>query len=400
MARNNTTNSKGPFGFLNPTTRYVKATGSPGAKPAVNGAKSGGPPDEDVWGSAGIYHLWRSRDNRKGRHAILGMYKKIPTRIAEDHVARHSLNHPHATDTLRESMRGIGKMFVRYPVWDVSYDVALIFTLGSVIWVINGFFVWLPVQYPSTRFSGEVTTGGGITAFIGATVFEFGSILLMLEAVNENKTDCFGWALEEAFESRGVLLRPAPEECDHHHSVKQKFLSDPTSSEKENHGRTWEWWPTWHELKTHYFRELGFLACLSQFIGATIFWIAGFTSLSPIYESLSVRATNGAYWSTQVIGGTGFIISSWLFMVETQSKWYIIAPTVLGWHIGFWNLVGALGFTLCGALTLGFASENETASYVSVYATFIGSLAFLIGSAIQWYESLDKYPISVEKKMK
>lgn len=35
-----------------------------------------------------------------------------------------------------------------------------------------------------------------------------------------------------------------------------------------------------------------------------------------------------------------------LFMLETQSKWYIPAPGVLGWHIGFWNLIGALGFTV------------------------------------------------------
>jgi hypothetical protein len=29
-----------------------------------------------------------------------------------------------------ESLRGLRKMLVRYPVWDVSYDVAVIFTLG------------------------------------------------------------------------------------------------------------------------------------------------------------------------------------------------------------------------------------------------------------------------------
>lgn len=58
---------------------------------------------------------------------------------------------------------------------------------GSVIWVINGFFVWLPLAAPSTEFSGEADVGGGWTAFIGATIFEFGSVLLMLEAVNEKR---------------------------------------------------------------------------------------------------------------------------------------------------------------------------------------------------------------------
>ena len=33
-------------------------------------------------------------------------------------------------------------------------------------------------------------------------------------------------------------------------------------------------------------------------------------------------------------------------MLETQKKWYLPAPGVLGWHIGLWNLIGAFGFTV------------------------------------------------------
>ena len=33
-------------------------------------------------------------------------------------------------------------------------------------------------------------------------------------------------------------------------------------------------------------------------------------------------------------------------MLETQPKWYVPAWEVLGWHIGFWNLIGAFGFTV------------------------------------------------------
>lgn len=158
--------------------------------------------------------------------------------------------------------------------------------------------------------------------------------------------------------------------------------SHPTSES----ARTWTWWPTWHELTTHYFREIGFLACLAQFVGATIFWISGFTALTPIYDRLTTSAAvNGAYWAPQVIGGTGFITSGVLFMLETQKKWYLPAPKVLGWHIGLWNLIGAIGFTLCGAL--GFASANSGAAYEASLATFWGSWAFLIGSVVQWVRS-------------
>jgi hypothetical protein len=140
--------------------------------------------------------------------------------------------------------------------------------------------------------------------------------------------------------------------------------------------RSWTWFPTWHELTTHYFREIGFLACLSQLFGASIFWISGFTALPGINNNLSPVALDGAFWSPQVIGGSGFIVSSILFMLETQQKWYLPAPKVLGWHIGLWNLIGAIGFTLCGVL--GF-STTDAAVYESSLATFWGSWAFLIG---------------------
>ena len=262
--------------------------------------------------------------------------------------------------------------------------------------------MWLPIAAPGTEFPNESTTGGGVTAMVGATVFELGSILLMLEAVNENRSDCFGWALEEAIESRGMLLHPKHDSCRHHHRERRSFLisnhaqaeassesipeDEDTGSESDRDrpgdsrgsksARVWSWWPTWYELSTHYIRDIGFLACSSQMFGATIFWISGFTGLPPILNSLSLAASNGIFWLPQVVGGTGFIVSSILFMVEVQEKWYMPAPKVLGWHIGFWNLVGAIGFTVCGAL--GFAVNQPGIQYASTLSTFVGSWAFLV----------------------
>jgi hypothetical protein len=85
-----------------------------------------------------------------------------------------------------------------------------------------------------------------------------------------------------------------------------------------------------------------------------------FTGIPEIFDVLQEHpaALKGAYWTPQVVGGTGFIISSCvstvtrptnasekklnrllrtfrtLYMLETQKKWYIPAPTSLGWHIG------------------------------------------------------------------
>lgn len=63
--------------------------------------------------------------------------------------------------------------------------------------MINGFMVLLPLVAPWSAFPNESELGGGVSAFIGATIFEFGSVLYMLEAVNENREfSCYfgvGW---------------------------------------------------------------------------------------------------------------------------------------------------------------------------------------------------------------
>lgn len=280
---------------------------------------------------------------------------------------------------------------------------------GCVVWVMNGFFVWYPLAAPWTEFSGEEGVAGGWTAFVGATIFEVGSVLLMLEAINENRTECFGWALESALENHTPQLHPTPEACHHHHNKhnwlrkhatiakksSQTVLTVPSSPPAKTHPPTWIWYPSIASLRTHYLRETGFLACLFQLLGASIFWISGFTAIPQINSALSnyTPALNGAYWLPQVVGGTGFIISSVLFMLEVQEKWWLPAPKLLGWHVGFWNLVGAIGFTVCGAL--GFGGDDEAIVYALTLSTFVGSWAFLIGSVVQWYESLDKYPVDV-----
>ncbi|MCJ1307415.1 hypothetical protein MMC25_001061 [Agyrium rufum] len=441
----------GPFSFLNPTRAHYrhselsKLNSSPSSLSSTSSTSSSTPADATttttVDGAAGngqnetyrkgkedeededqpasdIQYQWRSRDNRKGRHALI-----VTPAPFDDANAPYLA--PHKTSTLRATAQGIKRMLTQYPYWDVSWLVAIIFTLGSVVWVINAFFVWLPLVDPATEFPTEIGVGGGWTAFIGATIFEIGSILLMLEAVNENRAGCFGWALERVLEGDNEekgeggkwRVKASVDVCEHHHTNKKNFVGkgDVPSDQKSNATnttekpsteattsqsteKTWQWFPSAYDLRTHYFHELGFLACLAQLFGASIFWISGFTALPAINTALIDRsqgALDGAYWAPQIIGGTGFIVSGILFMLETQKKWYLPAPTVLGWHIGLWNLIGAFGFTLCGAL--GPAYGNTGAQYEASLATFWGSWAFLIGSVIQWYECLDTHPVEETK---
>lgn len=387
------THFTGAIPFLNPTSARYEPTQHP------EGTRA--PPQ--------VERLWRSRDNRKGRHAI-----RIDTKAL-----------PHETGLIvppvTQSIPAIAKIFLRMvtyvPYWDVSYLVAMSFTIGSAIFIVNGFFVWLPLVDKKTEFPGEITVAGGWTGFVGATIFELGGVLLILEAFNTNHTGCFGWALETALEKTiedGIPrhmneLRPTASRCEHHHANRKSFLgerhyhaNDNAHSQRDDtgyvtsstDGRSFRWIPSMSELRTHYFHEIGFIASFILFVSATIFWIGAIVGIPGIFNHLSQGLTDGLYWGTTTLGGVGFTLSSLLYMLETQSKWYIPSWHVLGWHIQLWNLIGSVGFTLCGAL--GPASSNSGVNYQSSLATFWGSVAFMIGSMIQWYESLQKHP--VEKK--
>ncbi|CAO2648004.1 Nn.00g089260.m01.CDS01 [Neocucurbitaria sp. VM-36] len=366
----------GPVPFLNPTRAHFRHEARPD-----------------------IRFKWTSRNNRKGRHAIA----VDPQQVSAE--SKH--NTPRPTASTRSIAHGIWRMLTYYPVWDISFDIAYIFTLGSVIWVINAFFVWLPLVQVDTEFKDEELYGGGITAFIGATVFEVGSFLLMAEAINENRSGCFGWALHRALshkeEGESLRLEPSKSHCTHHHLNKRNLVGKGHSStpknetEAEAEGRSWVWWPSNEDLRTHYIHSFGFLASLAQLLGATIFWISGLTALPGIYDRMSRPITIIFYWTPQVIGGSGFIVSGTLFMLETQEKWWKPAFKTLGWWIGYWNLIGGIGFTMCPAF--GY-DQNSWAQYQACLSTFWGSWAFLIGSVIQWYESLEKFPVDVEKSEK
>lgn len=293
---------RGACPFLNPTHAiFMPIIEAPQTEPPVakeqqqqQGPSRAAHPNQ-------IRYLWRSRDNRKGRHAL-----------QVQHHALYAL--PRNTNGLRAVLAGLWRMATVFPYWDVSYLVAFIFTLGSVIWVINAFFVWLPLEDPSSEFSNESSTAGGVTAFVGATVFEIGSILLVLEAVNENSAGCFGWALERVLRDQADelldVLQPDNHACQHHHVNRRAFLSGRQQAITTS-GRTFTWLPSWNELRTHYMRELGFLASMAQLIGATIFWISGFTCLPGIINHMSQGLTDGVFWVPQIVGGSLFVISGY-----------------------------------------------------------------------------------------
>ena len=420
------TNVRGPVSFLNPTRAEFSldaAHTSALANIQTSWATDSSTPA--VQSNTAPTFYWTSRDNRKGRHTLLLPAFSLVTTNARLTAASATALNP---SRLRKILHNLYLMLTHYPFHDISYSVAFLYTLGSVVWVMNGFFSFLPVLAGREQFAGESLYGVGITAVIGAAIFEVASVLLMVEAVKEDTRGCVGWAVEkvvvdettapsEVKETRfsganaptsSVIwkARPQKHSC-WHHNARGGFFSrtkniepqgkDPELQSPQGASST--------KIRTHW-HSLSWQASLIQLIAATIFFVPCIPSIPPIYTSLSYAALLGLIWFPQVIGGSGFVLSSLLFMVETQRRWWLPAPRVLGWWIGLFNLIGGVGFTLCPIFAIFWLVKNPVmdanvmerahwAAYQSALATLWGSWAFLIGSALQWYESLDKFPVRI-----
>lgn len=288
-----------------------------------------------------------------GRHVLV---------VPKDHGKSDT---PEITSSLRAVAAGIWRMCTVFAWWDVSWWIGVLFSIGSMLFIIAACFYWVPLEAPSTEFPGESLYGGGILSFIGATLFQIGAVLLIVEAVNEDQTGCFGWALEQAFShelsgSSGDLehlqhqpVRALVQKCKHHHAKRTFTLSNASSAEhlpKPSSNRRWHWWPTLHELRTHYLYEIGFQASFQLAIGATVFYVSGIMALPGIVNKMSKGVEYGLYWLTYLVGGIFFIVSSAFYILETQQRWWKPAPHVLGWWIGVFNMIGSVGWTLSASL--------------------------------------------------
>ncbi|OCT45673.1 integral membrane protein [Cladophialophora carrionii] len=330
-----------------------------------------------------VHFAWRSRDDRKGRHLL--QYKPA---VQGDSTSPLYIV-PKKSASVTETLKGIKFMLTCFRYWDISYLVAITFFIASATWILNSFFLWLPLEVPESTFSGEIVVGGGVSAFVGATLFQLGSILLMIEAFNAERVGCFGWQVEKLVSKQGgrdmVRISPNLQHCEHHHNDKSGI------GKGRGNGQEWQWFPSWNTIRSHCLREIGFLASFAMFCGTTVFWISGFVALPGVIDHMSQGTLNGLYWVPQIVGSIGFTVSGLLYMLETQPNWFTPSPNILGWHVGLWNGIGGIGFVLCGSL--GPAYGNSGAQYQSALANFWGGWAFLIGSTLQWYESLDKNPV-------
>jgi hypothetical protein len=227
---------------------------------------------------------------------------------------------------------------------------------------VNGFYLYLPLLDTSLPAWYDAPAWW---AFAGGTLFEIGAYLSYVESLNTGHDELFGPAVWN------LMAHPV-----HPRDAEKGGPAGP---------RSFRWWGLGSV------RDIGYLANAIQLFAASVFWISTLTGLPGVIPGMPSAAPVGIadafYWTPQVVGGLGFIAASALLMLEEQRHWWLPAPASLGWEVGVWNGIGALGFFLCGAL--GYAGAASTkVEYQSVLSTFWGSFAFLIGSLVQLWETL------------
>lgn len=152
---------------------------------------------------------------------------------------------------------------------------------------------------------------GNITAFIGATLYEVGGILLVLEAVNAGRVESLGSALmSDLHLNNRCGTKP-------NHTVQVQAV--PTHRDP---GTRWIWAPSWQEFSTHLVFDLGFQASFIMGIGCTVFYIAGIASIPPLFKLIDRPDLKElVYWWPLLLGGILFVVSGILYVLESQERW-------------------------------------------------------------------------------
>ncbi|KAI0696618.1 hypothetical protein BC835DRAFT_1414167 [Cytidiella melzeri] len=328
---------------------------------------------------------WSSRASRKRRytHSTVPLSHSTQKRITKDGLAATT----GSSSTTPTTMPSTVSQRFRHPhsqlkpqlTWDVSFWAAVMFVLGSAAWICNGHLLYTPL---SPTPSPDHATAAAWLAFAGGSLFALGAYLAYVEALNAGHEQMF------------VELRrraAAATATDGDKESASRNASDEHLTKKDD-GKPFKF--RW--IGTGSPRDIGYLASAIQLFAASIFWVSTVTGLPNVLPTLATAWPPHAttiifFWTPQVIGGAGFIVASVLLMLEEQKKWWRIEPLRIGWQVGVWNLIGAIGFMLCGGLGYGSTASTKV-NYQSVMCTFWGSWAFMIGSVAQLWEVIWREP--------
>lgn len=258
---------------------------------------------------------------------------------ARNHRKRRS--HP-----LRSAALTFAPRAHHYRLWgahwaSLSWWVAAVFTVGSLVWLVNGLSILLPLPgLPLVDAQLPIWS-----ALIGGGVFVIGAYLSWLEVLNAPRYLLL-------FSEDGVPHSRAVHDSDH----RFRWIGVRP--------------PSW-----------GLGLNLVQMLGASIFFVP--CVLGTLLSRLTAEETFRWYWVPQMVGAFCFFVAAWMAMREVQNSALKPAWGALGWWSGLFNLLGAIGFFLCA--WFGFRSDFASPS-MSDLSTFLGSVCFLVASLLMLVE--------------
>ena len=298
---------------------------------------------------------WWSRDHRKNRHPKVSPLKNHET--------------PALVFVSRTETRLWG-----WEWWNISWWVVQFFFWGSVVWVVNGTLAMWPLE--NNRLQDTLS---GWTAFTGGLIFIFGGYTAFLEVINQHKKIRLGHLLK---------VIEGPDKTVHH--LKPLSVKQEISLLKHKVRIVRREWRFWGYIE----KDWGWWLNTAQLIGAFVFFTACIASVPGILPD-NVFLQNSIYWVPQIVGAVFFMIASWMAVREVQLTFFSFPVMKIGWQVGFWNLIGATGFFLCGffgLVTNNPALINSQLHYWGAsFSTFWGSIAFLLSSYLMLLEILNRH---------
>lgn len=365
----------GPVSFMDPThaiytytpSDYETPTRDEGLAPLENSRSEskaelseGGRSDASESAESAVQYKWTSRNNRKGRHALI-IYEN------DEHANPYST--PPTSRGYRPVLKGIWRMLTVFTIHDISYLLAVAFTIACTILVINAILTMLPYTNPDqVSATMPLYYVQSLLGAIGSSLFFVGSLTSFSEAVNTNRRGCFGWKLQRvtqpdtmdtSVEDAGVTLLVPDGRCRHHHDSYRIVAGHPESWQREvterkasssrpedPHAKTkhpWIWLPSLDEVRSHLRYDYGFVTAFTLACSSFLYCCMGWAALATTVVSGEV-----ASWIRipQIIAAAGFTAACLIATIETQREWWRPSIRVIGWHASLFNTIGSVGFLL------------------------------------------------------
>lgn len=307
---------------------------------------------------------------RTQRPPIIDWAEWKTERAQQDVYEAHEV--PRRADDPAAFVDQLFRMFTIFPKRDMNWVVAMAFVVGSLVFTIGGSFQLHALLLPEDAFPGELELGVPVCTALGALMFLTGGTCAIIVALNGDRGE---------FEIR-VREKVADIESLDFGDIAEKVYK-PALLGDEN----WLWWPrSWSRDVKPVVAQVHFRLGLMQLMGGLILSITVAPGFPGVLDPTDPVTVMYVVFAPLTFGSCFFIMANLSLMILAQDHWYAPKLGAANWQAAFWSLLGSIGFMLTGAYLFLGNGLNST------WANFLGSITFLVGAIIQWYDLMAFHP--------